>query len=93
MQNYFIEEEPLIALCGYHLNFERNLLIPIVLLSTLALTILVLSILPDWLHKRRGKRRTAAWVANFSLRFFYEMLLEIALCLLIQFKAKGELTT
>ena len=83
-------DEPLLALCGYHSDFGRNLVSVVAVLSVLGLTVLILTVFPYMIYRHRGTKRYAAWVCNFSLRFFYQLLFEICLCLLIHFKTGGK---
>ena len=85
--------------CGYRTEFSRNLALVIALTTAL---IVVLSALLIWdylsirsnfakgIKKRgRGYRRTA-FMANFTLRFFYEFFFEICLSILIHITALND---
>ena len=76
-------EWPLLSLCGYHADFGQNLAVFIGLTAILAVILAFSAVISI---PRKGVRRCSAWVCNFSLRFIYELLFEILLCMLIHFK-------
>ena len=76
--------------CGYKHTFSRNLVIFIAIFVLLVLGMAGLYIYDFVMRKRYKSVRTShvkywhlAWMANFSLRFLYEIFFEVFLCLLI----------
>ena len=74
-------------MCGYHVDFGKNLVVLVGLMAILGLTLVVLAF-ASIIHKRVSNYRK--WVSNFSHRFFYQFLFEILLCMLIHIKLSNE---
>ena len=71
-----------IRMCGYKHTFSQNLII-VIGFTLLLVTATVVISLVDFVCRRRGNRRCSAYICNFNVRFFYELILEICLSVLI----------
>ena len=104
LENYRLAAEEdssysyLLNTCGYKHSFSRNLIIQIFVAITLL--VVIASIFVHRLVKARKSRTEkprksfwGAWTINFSLRFTYEIFLEICICVcinLVTFEAQAE---
>ena len=67
--------------CGYHYNWLNNLFIPICI-ACFIFVIWLLLLLKDYIMRRFMNKtsRNESFMANFSLRFLYEVIFEICFC-------------
>ena len=81
-------DHELLGYCGYLSFITQNLNCLLMFILALIAFIMLLAVID--LIKRRSSpgRSCTAWTANFSIRFGYEMFLEIMLCALIQIAIK-----
>ena len=70
--------------CGYHYNWLNNLFI-FILIACLIFAVWLLLLLKDYLMRKcmNKKSTNEAFMANFSLRFLYEIIFEICLCTIL----------